>query len=575
METKIVERSDVDNKLARLEENKLSSRLYDKFDVYPGLSQLDAVRTCWPDIEAIASVIGDSAYRCLSDMRDFKRPIGIWGDSLFARKQRNLSDTLEPKFLAKIAQVTDFWTKSEQKKPAFIWINKSSNGGYPHWTPSPKEKLKHFLIGLEKVAQNEQTPYIGNVTFRIQADSVARGSDNRIAGKKRKWQYTYQNVDDILKIHGIDLRKLPDIEESEGYIFGTNNNTANEPFVQPARIRQAIGVDGESNAIWQVLAQTVFDAHGVSEPLYILRQPSELFQWVKGKYVTCIDFENFDKTVTAEMISKIFEVASFNIPTLSRVFENMYDGYCNMHVTGIDAIETEDGKLRYVLSEMKSDRHGIFGIISGIGLTHVIGKIIGTAFVAWALEESGRSCNTLEEYESLMKNCGDDNVVRHETLDECEKFNSFVKEQTQLAAGLEDPKKYLGNEIWTREENAYGISASPSSFLENSLCPEREAGSSMRKFAVYGLEQRWELFKANAPNDEIKNLVEQFYLKLKGAIPDYDAVLKQETADSQSNAEIQRILDKYGLTKPEEIFYKLQTKNLPREDLEVFGLVIP
>lgn len=575
METNIIEKSDLDPKLARLEENKISSRTYDQFEIYPGLTQVEAIKECWPEIEAIATVIGDSAYRCLSDMRDFKRPIGVWGDSSFARKQRNLSSTLDTKFLAKIAQVTDFYTKSEQRRPEYFWINKTSNGGFPHYTSSPKLKIENFMIGLNKVATGEKLPGEGNIVFRIQSDSVTRGSDNRIAPKKRKWTYTYQNAVDIKNLYGIDLFSLPGVEEHEGYLFGENINDVRDPFLQAARIRMAIGVDGQTNAIFQVLAQTIFDPHGVSEPLYILRSPSELFQWVKGKYITCIDFENFDRTVTGDMIEKIFEIASFNIPELSHVFETMYDSYINMRVIGIDALETTEKKLRYVFSEMKSDKYGIFGIISGSGLTHVIGKIIGTAFTAWALEEVGYKCETLEQYENLMKNCGDDNIIRHDTKEMCEKFNSFIKEQDQLAAGLEDPKKYLGNEIWTREENAFAVSASPSSFLDNSLCPERESGTTHRKLAVYGLQQRWELFRQNPPNDEIKNLIEKFFFKLRDSIPDYDKVLEEEIELASSNQEIQRILDKYGLTKPEEIFYKLQTKDLPREDLEVFGLVIP
>lgn len=575
MEIDILERSELDPKLARHLDSKLSTRQHDSVEIYPGLTQDEAVRQCWPEIEAIAQVIGDAAMRCLSDARTYKNPMGAWGDATIARKQRNLSVTLDPLFKAKIAEVTKFYCTSEQKKPSFFWINKNSNGGYPDFTTSSKLKTRKFLDGITCVADNGKNPAISNMIFRIQSDSVTRGSDNRIAEKKRKWMYSLKNVEQIHRISGIDLNKMEGVETIDGYLCGVNQNVVHEPFVQAARIRMAMGVDGQTNAIAQVLAQTIFDPHGVSEALYVLRSPQELYQWVKGKYISCIDFENFDKTVNAEMIQVIFETAAFYIPQLSHVFENMYESYISMTLYGIDALSTQDDKLRFIYSKSVSDANGIFGIISGYGLTHVIGKIIGTAFTAYCLENVGVKLEKITDYEEYLKNCGDDNVVRFVDKDNLDKFNAFLAEQDQMSAGLEDPKKYLGNEILTTDENAHAVCASVASFLDNTLCPEREAGHPLRKYAVFGLSERWRLFKENAPSDEIYKLTENFYTKLIKQIPDYDSVLEQEEIASKQDRDIMEILDKYGLTKPEEIFYRLQIKDLPREDLEVFGLVIP
>lgn len=575
METTILDRHELDPKLVRLLESKLDHRQFDEFSIYPGLNQATAINELYPLIEELSTKIGDSIFRCMTDMRSFKRPIGIWGDSNAKRKQRNLATTLDPKFKQMIAKVTRWFVDAEYKKPDYIWINKNSNGGFPHYTSSPKLKIQSFKQGLMKVASNEQLPGLGNFTYRIQADSVSRGSDNRISEKKRPWIYSVNDGEQIRSIYGLDISKMTDTIV-DGYYHGFNTDKATPPFVQNARIRKAIAVDGETNAIAQTLYQTILDPHYVSEQIWILRSLTELLTFSKGYYISCLDFNNYDETVLPEMISTVNEVLAFGHPSLSKVFEEIDRAYMNLEVTGMDAIPIgETNKVRYVFQKMKSDPFGIFGIVSGHGLTTLYGSIIGTAFIGYCAEAIGIKMETPEDFAEIMKNKGDDNIVRFRDQSVYEKFNAFAIEQDQLSVSVEIPPKFLGNEIFLQNNIGYGVGPSLESLITNSLCPEREAGHSQRKFAVYGLNERYNNYIANAPSDEMKSYADQFFNEMKRLIPDFDQLLELEIAEASKPSDIQYILNKYGLTKPEEIYYKLQYRNLPKEDLEVFGLLIP
>lgn len=575
MKVKIIERTELPSKLARLLDSKLDNRQLDDFYILPGVTQEQAITHCWPVLEEAASLLGDSVWRCLTDMRHLKVPIGIWDDSAYARKIRNLCVTPDPKFISKIKEVAKMFATSKQHLPEYFWVNKLSNGGFPHFTNSPKLKINQYLDGLEKVNSNEKLPGISSSTLRVQAEAIIYGSDNRIAPKPRKWMYTKENAADILDMYNIDITKFENVNIEDTYIWGEHITKVNAPFVQPARPRWASAVDLETNSPSMATGSGVLMPHGVSEPLYVIRSIDELLSFVKGGYVSCLDFENFERTVTYPMISAIVEVLSFYHPSLSRIYANMYEAYFNMLMYGIDMLPNDRGKMTYIYTEMKSDPLGIFGILSGWGHTSQLGKIIGTAFVAYCLEEIGISCKEIHEYENLMRNCGDDNVVKFNSSNDREKFEKFVLEQDQLKVGLENPKKYLGMEILEKDSIADGVSMSAISFIENTLCPEREAGSSFRKFAVLGLFQRWELYKVHMANDQILDLCQRFYDLLRELIPNFDSILEEEREASVNDADIDEFLKKFNLNKPEEIFYKLDSRKLSKEDLSMIGLVIP
>lgn len=571
----IIDRHDMNPRLRTLLDGRIESRQMSAFYIYPGLSQAEAIHHTWNEIQAVAELIGDSAYRCLSDLRNFKKPIGLRFGSVYGRAQRGLDSIDDPGFLAKIGEVTEFFARAEVPLPAHIWMNKTSNVGYPRFTSSRSDKLEMFNEGLHKIREGDELPNHSFLTPRIQPDSVVRGSDNRLAPKARNWMYTKVNVDDIKTTTGIDLMTYPNARVEGDMVFGETIGSTSEPFIQLVRPRIAQGVDLTTNAIAQVIAQTKLDTHFVSEDIYILRDPLNLEMWVKGKYTSAIDFDNFDQTVSGRHILKIFEVLSFVQPKLSAIYERMYNSYVNIEYWGIDMLQNERGKYNTVYNRVKSEPDSIFGIVSGYGLTHIFGKIIGTAFTAWCLEKIGIKTRTLDDYANYIKNCGDDNLVRFDTESDKVNFDHFVLEQTQMKCSLENPKKYLGYEVHDSGGVSDGVTMSAASYLANSLCPEREAGSSGRKYATYGLAQRWEEYSSSFKKGDLLDRLSAFHKRLTEAIPNFEEIVAQEEEESKVNKDVEYLLKKYGLTKIEEIYYKLKTNDLPKEDLEIFAITVP
>lgn len=572
----VLDASELDDKLRRSLDQKVQGMESRGFELYQGLSQRDALIAVSGVLDKAREELGDDVLRARTDMSKVKLPMGPDLDSRFGRLSKGLSTETPLEFLELIEMVTKDFVREVARKPSWIWLNRDSNIGAPSYSVTAPLRIEAFRDGLKRYSKGEQLTFQAFRGIRKQADSLEKDEGGVLRAKRRDFAFpdaVWREVQGSFKDPAI-----LDLKYDQGYTFGKTPVEADAPFSGPARVRGVKAMSYIDNSLAMVLRQTILDPADVSASIWKHRGLEDVYLKAKDKFVYCTDFSNYDQTVTYDELAVIERVLAEGFPDLGPLIRQMFESVYNMELSAADLLRPPLASHRIILYYRTTfSQDGICGIPSGWGITDVIGKIIGTAFGAYVLSKlDGRRPSSLKDLEGRVLNCGDDLVIMTDSRRDDE-IDKIIEEQTFKKVRRESEAKFLGN-IFMTDANGRVTSHVPSyiSFFVNSMCPERQAGTGMRPYPEYGLRERYRnILQILPPNDRIAALIHEFYARLTQNIPDFEEMADEQELSAKQNQDLQYILDKYGLKDKEEIYYRLSIKDLPKEDAQLIGILVP
>lgn len=579
MRTTLLDQHEMDAALRHVLSNKAMQCNKDSnYEIYPGLTQREALSSLKQIVDEIAGYSGEATYAAYTDMSKAKTPMGTWMDSATVIAGKGLNYEQDKDYLECIKLVSNWWAeagrdKVNKKGIEYIVLPKNSNLSWPTFSTSNKQRINDFRQGLRDYSNMKEMPRIGHSGIRLQPEAPVLEGAGALVEKQRPITYPKDIYDEIRKY----LKDPLEIEEQGVNIFSKTPRYSEVPFLGRARPRFVGAVSYLDNSFLILMRQLIMNPHWVSEKMYVHRSHDQIYSKIRHKIIECYDFSNFDRTVTMSEIRAIFDVIRYHFPLIGDQINMIVDLIENFKLYQFDLLLPPiSNKIEILYYLTQADSNAIHGIISGLGLTDVIGKIIGTGFWVWSLKTVGVKIETKEDAEQYILNMADDNIIVHDNKEIIDKLNEHINTQKVKSVTVERPRRFLGNQIQCDDiGRAEGVCASPTSFVVNSLAPEYSSGTMFRKYAIFGLNDRWNISEGRWSDDKTAKLIEEFYIQLKNIIPHFDEKLEEETELATKGVEIQRILQKYNLRKFEEIYYLISIQDLDKEDAEAIGVLVP
>lgn len=227
------------------------------------------------------------------------------------------------------------------------------------------------------------------------------------------------------------------------------------------------------------------------------------------------------------------------------------------------------------------------GLPSGIFYTSMLGKDGFTWAVLCMLDDI--HSDVIGNIDSILKhkhdkyaisNMGDDTIVHCQSIETIDKlryrakYNSYGMSE-YFAVDIEDGFKFLGMVGYRDgESNEVNLVGDLGTYFVNMLVPERSLGSKMRKYGIYGLLERREVYQDNPSfgiADEIfqKEFMNSFGLNWVDLLNDNIIVPSVENITVRSPADLEVLLD------PSKLYYKFDQNDISNEILEVMEQSIP
>lgn len=455
-------------------------------------------------------------------------------------------------------------------------ISKISGSGFPYFSHDIKLKVAHLNYIANNVDRIFSDIRYGKFNSLLKQDGIVLASSSVLRTQAEGGKYE----------NGVYIPKERMVNSLE---YALSNGVRGSRFPASKRVvidgielkdhfagraRSAYSVPNPINTTFTAAVEGLRHyADNKYEFTYKHRTKDELSDKAAGfKHFLPLDVGQYDQSIPWFMVERWLEKMPFTdaareVITLLLKAPKFYSAVNSKH----DPIFTGD-------PESLSSYEDWGGLPSGAFLTSMLGKDMFTFAVLTMFDRYYH--DVLGNIDSILKgkhkyaifNASDDTIIMSKDKD----VITFLQ-TTQDTKGtmtpyfkveIENGLKFLGNCGYTDDKGKIKFCSDIGSFLKNSLVPERGIRSKLRKYAMYGLMIRREIFQDHPLFFEmeelwIKSFRDEFKINWYDIIRD-NMVMPSVVAEGQilSQSEIEVLLD------PSKLYYKVDEKDVSSSILD-------
>jgi hypothetical protein len=226
------------------------------------------------------------------------------------------------------------------------------------------------------------------------------------------------------------------------------------------------------------------------------------------------------------------------------------------------------------------------GLPSGIFFTSALGKIGFTWAVLCMIDDlTGDVLGNINEIlnhrhpDYAISNMGDDTLLHSNSKNLIDRLtykneHSINGMSDYFVVDVEEGVRFLGNVGYIDENGNIKLAGDIATYLGNMLVPERSINSKMRKYGVYGLLERRNVYNDNPSFEAVDQIFQSTFNEFYGYnwfdLMEANLVLPaDDSIDVRSFADLEVLLD------PSKLYYKYETSDISSDIVSKVQTTIP